>query len=1435
MADQSSPSIEIVARLRDEVSAGLEKLRQNIQAFAQAATPAAGNLADGASEIARAAEAAAKRIEASTKAVQNAVRSAGSGAPGVALGANLPGSAASTDAAQTREAKAAIDEYLESLKLQSAARTLSNQEHSEALALYAAEANALRNGATLTEEQRQEIVSEVRAREQLLAFRAQEAAENARSVALNVQAGERARSQREQELRELRDSILARDAERRSQETARKALGTYLDQVREEAQLVRLTTQEREIAIARRKADELAVAAGISDRRAYVDQIEREVRALQREREATANSGRARLGLGNISGLTSLIPGGGGALGQITSEAQAGAAALEGLAASAGLSAGALGVMAAAGAGVAIGLAGLVSGVKNAIAVSDALKPVALASAESAEGIGRLKREIVDLSIATGRSQEEIAGAARVIRDLDPSRQAEFLRVSTQLAVSGLTTVGNAAESLDRVLDSFGESADRARLRSAQLFVAARAGESDVATFANALKELGPISNQLGIRFEDVAAVLGTISKRTDGAAQGARALGAVLGDLADPTSGLSRRLRDAGIDASALAIQTKDLGTVLAEIGTLIEARPDLATQIFGNPRTAKAVFAALQENGAETLRILDDATRAIGEQESAIARAKTATESWGKVWATLREASGIDAIGEGLAKLITQIEAASGSTAARFGAFLSVPGTIGQVLREIEKQSEAAAKQVRANLEGAFEVAPRLGVEQGPTPSGAPLAPSGAVQGPQLEIPKPAPIVLPFDQQASDEALKRTVESAISNLQRAGIGEQALPRLVSNALRELGKTGVASPSEAERTAAAKVVNDYATALQAAGALAARLRREQLTGTQREAADRAAARVEVLKTIQSLEDQGVQVDALRKAYLDLAQVQERNANDANQRELAGLRLKENEAITAQLKNTQALAIARGDVAQADRIGLELFRRENAEAARRIVLERDASIAAAGGDRERVSIALAIARSKLEALRLERETTAEVRRREALERAADSRRAIQGVRASLGTGLSGEIAKIRQGVEEEVARIDKALKDETAEILSSSRSTAAQEIADAQRVAAARKESVKFLGGRDEELAARRAAIANAEQLLRLESEFGATSEAQIVAKQGLIKLDQQRIRDAAVLNGATEDQLKLLDALFAKQLARPKQEIDLQNTFGSTNLPEIILRGRIEFDQAQLDADLAKKARELADELDKATEGLPRNSPEFNAAAEAMAERLRRLKFEADRANQSLSKGFRDEIEKLSLELGNDTRIGARLAEDAFRGLSSAIGDTLTQLENGKGKFRDVLASFARDLQSSINRAIGDKIAASFFSSFFLAKGGVAMNGSIIPFASGEVFDSPTLFPLRSGKLGMLGEAGPEAIMPLTRGRDGKLGVRAQAQQASAGPIITNHITISVSPTLNAIDARSGAEFLHSHAKDLANITAEQLNEQLSARVVEAVRRAAR
>lgn len=102
-------------------------------------------------------------------------------------------------------------------------------------------------------------------------------------------------------------------------------------------------------------------------------------------------------------------------------------------------------------------------------------------------------------------------------------------------------------------------------------------------------------------------------------------------------------------------------------------------------------------------------------------------------------------------------------------------------------------------------------------------------------------------------------------------------------------------------------------------------------------------------------------------------------------------------------------------------------------------------------------------------------------------------------------------------------------------------------------------------------------------------------------------------------------------------------------------------------------------------------------------------------------------------------------------------KSLKSAIGDVLS-------KFAEMLASKAFDM---LWKGGGGGFVGSILKAFGFANGGVFTGGSQVKaYADGGVVNGPTMFPMTGGKAGLMGEAGPEAIMPLKRGPNGKLGV---------------------------------------------------------------------
>jgi len=91
------------------------------------------------------------------------------------------------------------------------------------------------------------------------------------------------------------------------------------------------------------------------------------------------------------------------------------------------------------------------------------------------------------------------------------------------------------------------------------------------------------------------------------------------------------------------------------------------------------------------------------------------------------------------------------------------------------------------------------------------------------------------------------------------------------------------------------------------------------------------------------------------------------------------------------------------------------------------------------------------------------------------------------------------------------------------------------------------------------------------------------------------------------------------------------------------------------------------------------------------------------------------------------------------------------------------------VYAAAMKPVQNALGGVIAGGINAISSSILPFENGAPFSQGRVVPFARGGVVSSPTYFPMR-GSTGLMGEAGAEAIMPLSRGADGRLGVRAQA-----------------------------------------------------------------
>ena len=138
----------------------------------------------------------------------------------------------------------------------------------------------------------------------------------------------------------------------------------------------------------------------------------------------------------------------------------------------------------------------------------------------------------------------------------------------------------------------------------------------------------------------------------------------------------------------------------------------------------------------------------------------------------------------------------------------------------------------------------------------------------------------------------------------------------------------------------------------------------------------------------------------------------------------------------------------------------------------------------------------------------------------------------------------------------------------------------------------------------------------------------------------------------------------------------------------------------------------------------------------------------------------------------------------------DSTKNFGSTFSSTISRAIISGKSFEDTLRSIGqrfadlalnqalKPLEDILGSVIGGVGSATGIPGF--AKGGLFAKQSLVPFASGGVVSSPTPFSFGQ-RLGVMGEAGPEAVMPLSRGSDGKLGVAAAGNSTQPANVIFN------------------------------------------------------
>lgn len=230
--------------------------------------------------------------------------------------------------------------------------------------------------------------------------------------------------------------------------------------------------------------------------------------------------------------------------------------------------------------------------------------------------------------------------------------------------------------------------------------------------------------------------------------------------------------------------------------------------------------------------------------------------------------------------------------------------------------------------------------------------------------------------------------------------------------------------------------------------------------------------------------------------------------------------------------------------------------------------------------------------------------------------------------------------------------------------------------------------------------------------------------------------------------------------------------------------------------DKAEKTTAKATKARKADNEEKQKTIDLDRLLIDAQTRMEEQWSRTESLLIDKEMAQAELNGANREELEILALQLqvysekdiaiARQTQGIRAAAEEQARAAQEAADQAAAFQDTIVNGFTDIFYSMTQgseDAKDAVARLVTE-LAALYLQMVALnalkqfngggswgfqgvAKGGAFDQWGMMPFAQGGIVRSPTAFTFGGGRLGVMGEAGPEAILPLGRDSAGRLGVR--------------------------------------------------------------------
>ena len=233
-----------------------------------------------------------------------------------------------------------------------------------------------------------------------------------------------------------------------------------------------------------------------------------------------------------------------------------------------------------------------------------------------------LREETLSLSSEIGRSASEVVPSLynAISAGVPQDNVFDFLRVSNQAAIGGVTSLAKAVDGLTSVTNAYGPDVLSASRASDILFTSVRLGKTTFDELSSSVNQVAPLAAAIGLEFEQVAAAFTTVTTQGVPTTQAMTQVRALMQSLAAPTTRVKATLDDLGITLNQQRLSQEGFIPILDEIITKTDGNASAQRKLFGSVEALSAALILVSDTGAATYNnALDEMRNSTGATSDA------------------------------------------------------------------------------------------------------------------------------------------------------------------------------------------------------------------------------------------------------------------------------------------------------------------------------------------------------------------------------------------------------------------------------------------------------------------------------------------------------------------------------------------------------------------------------------------------------------------------------------------------------------------------------------------------------------------------------------------------------------------------------------------------------------------------------------------------